>query len=85
MIKLKSKIGPKGQVVIPKPIRDTFGFKSGEDVYFYVEKGEVIVEKKSGEKIFEEFINEIEKRKPPKKINWDDMYYSQFEENKKRR
>ncbi len=79
MIKLRSRIGPKGQVVIPKPIRDTFGFESGEEVYFHVHDDEVILEKKSGEKVLEEFISEIKKKSPPKKIDWDELYSSQFE------
>jgi len=29
MLKLKSKIGPKGQVIIPKPIREILGFEPG--------------------------------------------------------
>jgi len=78
MLKLKSKIGPKGQVVIPKPIRDSFGFSPGGEVYFYIHKNEVMLEKKSGEDILNEFITEIEKRKPPKKIDWDELHYSQF-------
>ncbi|MCK4492270.1 MAG: AbrB/MazE/SpoVT family DNA-binding domain-containing protein [Candidatus Altiarchaeales archaeon] len=79
MLKLKSKIGPKGQVVIPKPIRDALGFESGKEVYFHVRENEVILEKKSGEEILDEFVNEFKKRKLPKKINWDELYYSQFE------
>ena len=79
MLKLKSKIGPKGQVVIPKPIRDTLGFEPGEDVYFHVHENEVILEKKSGEEILDEFINQFKKRKLPKKIEWGELYYSQFE------
>ncbi len=79
MLKLKSKVGPKGQVVIPKPIRDTLGFEPGEEVYFHMHENEVILEKKSGEEILNEFINEVEKKKPPKKIDWDELYYSQFE------
>lgn len=79
MLKLKSKVGPKGQVVIPKPIRDTLGFEPGEEVYFHMHENGVILEKKSGEEILNEFINEVEKKKPPKKIDWDELYYSQFE------
>jgi len=81
MLKLKSKIGPKGQVVIPKPIREILGFEPGEHVYFYIRKDEVILEKKSGKEILNEFINEIEKKKPPRKIDWDKVYYSQFEKD----
>lgn len=79
MLKLKRKVGSKGQVVIPKPIREELGIHAGEEVYFYVQEGKVIVEKKSAETFLEEFLNEVkEKREEPAEIDWDERYYGEY-------
>lgn len=41
---MTSKVGPKGQVVIPKPIRDRLGLRPGDSVVFVPEEGGVRVE-----------------------------------------
>ena len=38
------KVGPKGQVVIPKPIRDRIGLQPGDEVAFTLEGDHVLVE-----------------------------------------
>jgi len=43
MLRLKSKVGPKGQAVIPKEIRDILGIKPGSEVIFETRAGEVVV------------------------------------------
>lgn len=78
MIRLKSKIGERGQVVIPKPIREMFNLNSGGTVSFKVEDEKIIIEAKEGDEILEEFLSEIEKKKEPEEIEWDREYYSQF-------
>ena len=77
-MKLKSKVGEKGQVVIPKPIRDTLGIRSGEDVLFSLNGEQAIIEKKDSKKVFREFVEALPKRNLPRKIDWDKEYYSQF-------
>lgn len=78
MIRLKSKIGERGQVVIPKPIREMFNLNSGGTVSFKVKDEKIIIEAKEGDEILEEFLSEIEKKKEPEEIGWDREYYSQF-------
>ncbi len=41
---MTGKVGPKGQVVIPKPIRDKLGLAPGDEVVFIPEPGGVRVE-----------------------------------------
>ncbi len=78
-ILLNATIGEKGQVVIPKPIRDQFGLEPNTGVYFIIENGRVIIVPESeGKKTFDDFINAIPKRKLPAKIDWDAEYYGQF-------
>jgi AbrB family looped-hinge helix DNA binding protein len=43
MLRLKSKLGPKGQAVIPKEIRELMGIKPGSEVVFEVRGDDVIV------------------------------------------
>jgi AbrB family looped-hinge helix DNA binding protein len=38
------RVGPKGQVVIPKPMRDQLGIAPGDEVDFTLEDGAVRVE-----------------------------------------
>jgi AbrB family looped-hinge helix DNA binding protein len=41
---MTSRVGPKGQVVIPKSMRDELGLSSGDEVDFVLEEGGVRVE-----------------------------------------
>ncbi|MEM2139532.1 AbrB/MazE/SpoVT family DNA-binding domain-containing protein [Nitrososphaera sp.] len=42
----KAKVSPKGQVVIPKPLRDKYGIKEGEEVLVEESKRGILVMKK---------------------------------------
>jgi len=49
MVEMIMTVGPKGQVVIPKPIRDMYGIAPSDKVVFKEEKEGIIVSKqKSG-------------------------------------
>lgn len=45
-MRLRRKVGEKGQVVIPKDIRDEEGINSDTEVYFRKENGKIVIEKK---------------------------------------
>lgn len=79
-ILLEGKIGPKGQVVIPKPIRRLLHMEKDTTVVFSVEDDFVRVSKKKrDEELLRELFTAFPRMKLPKKIDWDKLYYSQFE------
>ena len=79
-ILLKSKVGEKGQVVIPKPIRDQLRIGPSTELLFDVDDHKVIMTKKSDKEIVAEMLSLWKQKKaPPKKIDWDELIYSQFE------
>ncbi len=54
MVSIKIKVGPKGQIVIPKVFRDAYGIKEGGEVIVIpTEEGLIIKRKKSIEEIME--------------------------------
>jgi AbrB family looped-hinge helix DNA binding protein len=42
---MTSRVGPKGQVVIPKSLRDRLGIRPGDEVVFSLADGGVLVER----------------------------------------
>ena len=83
MLEIKAKVGSRGQIVIPKPIREMFHIQAGENMFFRVEKKDIYIRKQEGKKILNDMLERIEnKKKEPKNINWKGKYYSQFDKNK---
>lgn len=63
---LKRKVGPKGQIVIPKDIRDYFKINAGSEIVFEVRQNEIIIRPAKKDKEFlEEFLNTPQKLKDP--------------------
>lgn len=44
MTRILARIGPKGQTVIPKPVRDELGLKPGDEVFVYTHGGHAHIE-----------------------------------------
>lgn len=62
-MKIRREIGEKGQVVIPKDIREFLGLKSKEKVFFEVRNDEVILKKEQDPKEFlKDFLDVSEKK-----------------------
>ncbi len=45
MVSIRMKVGPKGQVVIPKVIRDEYNINPGDNIMFREENNKTIIEK----------------------------------------
>lgn len=57
MVKLKVKVGAKGQVVIPKVIRDKLGIKPDDVLLVDEEGGKIVIEKQD----IDDFIEWVKK------------------------
>ncbi|HLC86429.1 MAG TPA: AbrB/MazE/SpoVT family DNA-binding domain-containing protein [Candidatus Nanoarchaeia archaeon] len=88
MVGIKTSIGEKGQVVIPKQLRDEFNLVPGETVEFDKEDDRITIKrapKKDSTKIFIEIKEMIKKKggfskEDYKKINWSKLYEEEIEE-----
>ena len=80
-IQLNAIVGIKGQIVIPKPIRQRFNINPSTNLVFDIEDEKIILKKKDTSlEVFEEFINAVKDKKHlPQKIDWDNESYSQFD------
>ncbi|WP_297466310.1 AbrB/MazE/SpoVT family DNA-binding domain-containing protein [Thermococcus sp.] len=57
VVSIRLKVGPKGQIVIPKVFREAYGIKEGGEVIVEpTEKGLIILPKKSREDLIRELL-----------------------------
>ena len=79
-IEIHARVGEKGQIVIPKPIRDQLSIRPEMEMTFDVDHEKIILTKKKDQiMVYEDFISACKKKlTPPKKIDWKAQYYSQF-------
>jgi len=61
-VKLRGKVGPKGQAVIPKEIREVLGIEPGSEVLFEMTEGGVILKKYSEKSGAQELANVIPRK-----------------------
>ncbi len=83
MVKLQSKLGPKGQVLIPKPIREVAGLMPGLKVLLEVKDGNVVIEKPISDPIM--VFEEVAKTgKPIKFVHAHKAYEEELESRMKK-
>jgi AbrB family looped-hinge helix DNA binding protein len=62
-MKIRRIVGPKGQIAIPKDVREYIGLKPGTRVIFEVREGELVIRPETNpEKIVEEFCSIVSKK-----------------------
>ncbi len=60
---IKKKIGPKGQVVVPKYARDFLGIKEGSSVILEVKEDSVVLKpEKSAEQAVKDYVSVVKKK-----------------------
>jgi AbrB family looped-hinge helix DNA binding protein len=79
-MKIRRIVGPKGQIVIPKDVREYIGLKPGTRVIFEVREGELVIRPETNpEKIVEEFCSIVSK-KLEKTIDVKKIIQEEYEE-----
>ena len=78
-IHILKELREKGQIVIPKEVRDYFGLKKGSKVIFEIKDDEIIIKPQPKEEFLEIFCSVV-KNKLTRKINIKELYYNQIEE-----
>ncbi|HLC74582.1 MAG TPA: AbrB/MazE/SpoVT family DNA-binding domain-containing protein [Candidatus Nanoarchaeia archaeon] len=82
MLQIKRTIGPKGQIVLPKDIRDQFNFQEGSEIMFIVEGNTIKIQPAVDPiKFVEEFCapgKNIKKKLTMK--DWRDLIEEKYEE-----
>lgn len=72
-------VGEKGQIVIPKDIREYFGLRRGSRLLFEVKNDEIILRLEKDGDFVEEFCGAC-KKKLALKINIKELYHEEIEE-----
>lgn len=79
MLPQRSRVGPKGQAVIPKAVRDKVGIRPGDEVDVHEENGKIVMEPVERHDVVKELLSIVPNKKPaPKKIDWNREYRTQF-------
>ncbi len=79
-MRIRRKIGRKGQIVIPKVIREYAGIMAGEEVIMEVREGEVIIRSGVDPKEFVESFCSVAGKKLTKKIDLEGLLEREAEE-----
>lgn len=81
-MKLKRKVGKKGQVVIPKDIREEKNVRPDSVVYFTLKNGKIVIEKR--EKKLTDLLSEISEKSEGEAESSDNYYKGEIERRLKR-
>jgi len=65
----KKCVGPKGQILIPKPMREAIGIKPGVDVVVELRDNEIVISKPKVEGNYTEYYTSTSSQKLQKHIN----------------
>jgi len=65
----KKSVGPKGQVLIPKPMREAIGIKPGVDVIVELRDNEIVISRPKVEGNYTEYYTSTSSQKLKKPVN----------------
>jgi AbrB family looped-hinge helix DNA binding protein len=65
----KKYVGPKGQILIPKPMREAIGIKPGVEVMVDLREDEIVISKPKVDGNYTEYYTSTSSTKLKKKVN----------------
>lgn len=79
MTRIRTHVGTKGQIVIPKAVREELGLRPGDAAYVYTHEGHAHIEKEQATSTWDAFFAG-EKRRLPKDIDFDALFEESYDE-----
>jgi AbrB family looped-hinge helix DNA binding protein len=79
-MQIRRKIGPKGQIVIPKMVRDFLGLESGDEVVLEVRDKEVMIRRGVDPARFVDDFCSLISRKLKEKVDLEKLLEGEVEE-----
>jgi AbrB family looped-hinge helix DNA binding protein len=81
------KIGPKGQIVIPKAFRKAKGMVPGDKVVVKLEEGGIVIDKPEikAEEIFEKMAKSVKSKRDWSKVDWHELHEERMREYMKKK
>ncbi len=76
----KRNVGPKGQVVIPKQMRDALGLKPGVEITIELRDKEIIIKKPEVKGSYTEYFITTSSPKLKKEVNLKELFEEEVEE-----
>jgi AbrB family looped-hinge helix DNA binding protein len=76
----KRNIGPKGQVVIPKRMRDALGLKPGVEITLELRDKEIVIKKPEVKGSYTEYFITTSSPKLKKEVNLKELFEEEVEE-----
>jgi len=79
-MKLRRKIGQKGQIVIPKVVRESAGIKPGDEIVMEIREKEVVIKPGMDPEEFVESFCSVTGNKLTKKVDLERLLEQEVEE-----
>ncbi len=76
----KRNVGPKGQVVIPKRMRDALGLKPGVEITLELRDKEIVIKKPEVKGSYTEYFITTSSPKLKKEVNLKELFEEEVEE-----
>ena len=80
MVKLRLKVGPKGQIVIPKVLREKYGIKENDYILVEIKDKELVITRAPSIEETLEWIKVRRRRLKAKQANLGDLAEADLEE-----